>query len=152
MGPPALNVCQNNGNIGTFGKSIFVLHRRIWSQSKFLHKKLFLELTKPFWQTDGFNLSYNKSTLKTWNIKALSQLIKLLWMITWVAFFFVTLYCFDRCSSELAELVPLLYSWGRSTCYRDWLHDRLSPVLDVTRMSMWTVSFFAELEWNSLPV
>ena len=27
------------------------------------------------------------------------------------------------CSSELAELVPLPYSWGQSTCYCDGLHD-----------------------------
>ena len=32
-------------------------------------------------------------------------------------------YCFGRCSSELAELVPLLYSRGRSTCYSDKLYD-----------------------------
>ena len=68
--------CQDNGNIGTFSKSVFVLHRRIWSQNKFLHRKFFLELTKPFWQTDDFNLSWNKSLLKTWNMKAISQLVK----------------------------------------------------------------------------
>ena len=28
-------------------------------------------------------------------------------------------YYFGRCSSELAELVPLPYSQGRSTCYSD---------------------------------
>ena len=32
-------------------------------------------------------------------------------------------YYFGRCSSELAELVPLPYSQGRSTCYSDRLHD-----------------------------
>ena len=30
---------------------------------------------------------------------------------------------FGRCSSELAELVSLPESWGRSTCYSDRLHD-----------------------------
>ena len=30
---------------------------------------------------------------------------------------------FGRCSSELAQLVPLPYSWGRSTRYSDRLHD-----------------------------
>ena len=32
-------------------------------------------------------------------------------------------YYFGRCSSELVELVPLSYSWGRSTRYFDRLHD-----------------------------
>ena len=32
-------------------------------------------------------------------------------------------YYFGRCSSELAELIPLPYSRGRSTHYSDRLHD-----------------------------
>ena len=32
-------------------------------------------------------------------------------------------YYFDRCSSELAQLVPLPYSRGRSTPYSYRLHD-----------------------------
>ena len=32
-------------------------------------------------------------------------------------------YCFGRCSSELAQLVPLPFSRGRSTRYSDRLHD-----------------------------
>ena len=32
-------------------------------------------------------------------------------------------YYFVRCSSEMAQLVPLPYSRGRSTCYSDRLHD-----------------------------
>ena len=32
-------------------------------------------------------------------------------------------YYFGICSSELAELVPLSYSQGKSTCYSDRLHD-----------------------------
>ena len=33
------------------------------------------------------------------------------------------MYYYGRCSSELAELVPLPYSRGRSTRYSDRLHD-----------------------------
>ena len=56
-------------------------------------------------------------------------------------------YYFGRCSSELAELVPLPYSQGRSTSYSDRLHDlSLSPFLDVTRISVLTVSFLAQLD------
>ena len=53
-------------------------------------------------------------------------------------------YYFGRCSSELAQLVPLPYSQGRSTRYTDRLHDFLSPFLDVTRMSMSTVPFLQQ--------
>ena len=48
-------------------------------------------------------------------------------------------YYFGRCLSELAHLVPLPYSRGRSTRYSDRLHD-------VKRMSMSTVSFLAQLD------
>ena len=53
-------------------------------------------------------------------------------------------YYFGRCSSELAQLVPLPFSRGRSTRYSDCMIF-LSPFLDVTRMSMSTVSFLAQL-------
>ena len=55
-------------------------------------------------------------------------------------------YYFGQCFSELAQLVPLPFSQGRSTCYFDRLHDFLSPFLDVTRMSMSTVSFLTQLD------
>ena len=32
-------------------------------------------------------------------------------------------YDFGRCSSKLAQLVPLPFSRGRSTCYSERLHD-----------------------------
>ena len=54
-------------------------------------------------------------------------------------------YYFGRRSSELAQLVPLPYSRGRSTRYSDRLHD-FSVFLDVTRMFMSTVSFLAQLD------
>ena len=45
-------------------------------------------------------------------------------------------YYFGRCSSKLAQPVPLPFSRGRSTRYSD-----LSSFLDVTRTSITTVSF-----------
>ena len=54
-------------------------------------------------------------------------------------------YYFGRCSSELAQLVPLPYSEGRSNCC-SFLIDCmsfLSLFLDVIRISMSTVSSFA---------
>ena len=55
-------------------------------------------------------------------------------------------YCFGRCSSELAQLVPLRFSRERSTRYSDRLHDFSFTILDVTRMSMSTVYF---LTWQN---
>ena len=46
-------------------------------------------------------------------------------------------YYFGRCSSELAQLVPLPFSQGRSTRYSNRLHDFLSH----SWMSISTVSF-----------
>ena len=53
-------------------------------------------------------------------------------------------YYFSRCSSELAQLVPLPFSRGESTRYSDRLLF-LSPFLDVIRMSMSALSFLAQL-------
>ena len=40
-------------------------------------------------------------------------------------------YYFGRCSSELAQLVPLPYSRGRSTRYSDRLHDFSVTILPI---------------------
>ena len=65
-------------------------------------------------------------------------------------------YYFGRCSSELAELVPLPY-WGRSTCYSDRLHGFSVTIprcyKSTAKMTM-SNSFFpctARLR-NSLPI
>ena len=52
---------------------------------------------------------------------------------------------FDRCSSVLAQLVPLPFSCGSCACYSDRLHYFSVIILDVSRMSMSTVSFLAQL-------
>ena len=54
-------------------------------------------------------------------------------------------YYFGRCSSELAQLVPLPFFRGRSTRYSDRLHDFSVTIPRFTRMSMLTVSFLAHL-------
>ena len=54
-------------------------------------------------------------------------------------------YYFGRCFSELAQLVPLPSFQGRSTHYSDDCMIFCSPFLDVARMPMSTVSFFAQL-------
>ena len=60
---------------------------------------------------------------------------------------------FDRCSSELAQLVPLPYSRERSTCYSDRLHD-FSVTIPRYYKDVYVNSFFpgAARLWNSLPI
>lgn len=51
-----------------------------------------------------------------------------------------------RCSTELAQLFPLSYSRGSSTCYFDRLLD-FSVIIPTCSITMATVSFFAMLEY-----
>ena len=62
-------------------------------------------------------------------------------------------YYFGRCSSELAQLVPLPFSRGRSTCYSERLHD-LSVTIPRCYKDVYVNSFCpgrARLQ-NSLPL
>ena len=62
-------------------------------------------------------------------------------------------YYFGRCSSELAQLVPLPYSRGRSTRYSDRLHN-FCVTIPRCYKDVYVNSFFpctARL-WNSLPI
>ena len=68
-------------------------------------------------------------------------------------------YYFGRCLSELAQLVPLPFSRGRSTCYSDRLHDFsviIPGCLDVSYKDVYDKIFFlAQLDsgifclWNA---
>ena len=62
-------------------------------------------------------------------------------------------YYFGRCSSELAELVPLPFSRGRSTRYSDRLHD-FSVTIPRCYKDVYVNSFFPRTArlWNSLPI
>ena len=65
---------------------------------------------------------------------------------------FIYRYYFDRCSSELAEMVPLSFSRGRSTRFSDRLHN-FSVTIPRCYKDVYVNSFFpctARL-WNSLP-
>ena len=62
-------------------------------------------------------------------------------------------YYFGRCFSELAQLVPLLFSQGRFTRYSDILHN-FSVTIPRCYKDVYVNSFFsctAKL-WNSLPI
>ena len=62
-------------------------------------------------------------------------------------------YYFGRCSSEMAQLVPLSFSRGRSTCYSDGFHHfsvtipRCSKDAYVNSFFLWTTRL-----WNCLSV
>ena len=62
-------------------------------------------------------------------------------------------YYFGRCSSELAELVPLPYSRGRSTRYFDRLHD-FCVTIPRCYKDVYVNCFFPRTArlWNSLPI
>ena len=62
-------------------------------------------------------------------------------------------YYFGRCSSELAQLVPLPFSRGRSTRYSDRLHD-ISVTIPRCYKDAYVNSFFPRTAklWNSLPI
>ena len=62
-------------------------------------------------------------------------------------------YYFDRCSSELAQLVPLPFSQGRSTFCSDRLHD-FSATIPRCYKNVYVNSFFLRTArlWNSLPI
>ena len=62
-------------------------------------------------------------------------------------------YFFGRCSSELAQLVPLPFSRGRSTCYSDRWHD-FSVTIYRCYKDVYLNIFFpctAKL-WNFVPI
>ena len=62
-------------------------------------------------------------------------------------------YYFGKCSSELAQLVPLPYSRGRSTRYSDRLHD-FSVTIPRCYKNVYVNSLFPRIArlWNSLPI
>ena len=62
-------------------------------------------------------------------------------------------YYFARCSSELAQLVPLPFSRGRSTRYSDRLHY-FSVTIPRCYKDVYVNSFFPRTGkfWNSLPI
>ena len=71
--------------------------------------------------------------------------------VTSLSFFYR--YYFGRCSSQLAQLVPLPFSWGRYTHYSDRLHD-FSVVIPKCYKDVYVNSFFPRTArlWNSLPI
>ena len=55
-------------------------------------------------------------------------------------------YYFGRCSSELAQLVPLLFYRERSTCYSDRLHDFSVTIPRCYKDLYFTASLLAQVD------
>ena len=60
-------------------------------------------------------------------------------------------YYFGRCSSELAQLVQIPFSCGRSTRYSDRLHD-FSVTISRCNKDVYVNSFFPRTSRNSLSI
>ena len=71
--------------------------------------------------------------------------------VTSLSFFYS--YYFVRCSSELAQLVPLLFPIGRSSRYSHRLHD-FSVTIPRYYKDVYVKSFFPRMAklWNFLPL
>ena len=81
----------------------------VWAAAPSCYLELLDKLQKQIYRTVGPSLAASLEHLPHhWNVASLSLFYR---------------YYFDRCSSELAQLVPLPYSRGRSTRYCDSLHD-----------------------------
>ena len=83
-------------------------------------------------------ISYRNKYAHCWNVASLSLFYR---------------YYFGRCSSELAQLVPLPFSRGRSTRYSDRLHD-FSVTIPRCYKDAYVNSFFPHTArlWNSLSI
>ena len=117
----------------------------VWAGAPSCYLKLLHTLQKQICRIVGPSLDASLEPLAhRWNVATLSLFYRCF---------------FGRCSSELTQLVPLLFSPGRSTHYSDRLHDFSVTIprcyLDVTRLSMSTVSFLTWLDsgilclWNA---
>ena len=105
-----------------------LIYRTQWTRAE---KDLLISIVKTDLRTVGTSLAVSLEPLAhCQNVASLSLFYR---------------FYFRRCSSELAQLVPLSYSWGVSTRYYYRLHYFVSPFLDVTRVSISTASFLTQL-------
>ena len=111
----------------------------VWAGAPSCYLELLDKLQKRICRTVGPSLAASIEPLAhCWNVAS------------WSLFYG---YYFGRCSSELAQLVLLPFSWGRSTCYFDRMHD-FSVTITRCYKDVYVNSFFpctARL-WNSLSI
>ena len=101
--------------------------------------ELIEKLQKRICRTFGPSLAASLEPLAHgWNVASLSLFCR---------------YYFGRCSSEMTQLVALLFSQGRSIRYSDSLHD-FAVTISRCYKDMYFNSFFPRTArlWNSLPI
>ena len=111
----------------------------VWAGTPSCYLELLDKLQKRICRTIGSSLTASLEPLTyRWNVASLSLFYR---------------YYFGRCSSELAQLVPLPFSPGRSACYSDRLHD-FSVTSPKCYKFLYVNSFFIHTArlWNSLPI
>ena len=111
----------------------------VWAGAPGCYLELLDKLQKWIWRTVGPSLAASLEPLAhRQNIAILSLFYG---------------YYFGRCSSELAQMVPLSFSRGRSTLYYDRLHD-FSVTIPRCYKDVYVNSFFPRTArlWNSLPI
>ena len=111
----------------------------VWAGAPSCYLELLEKLQKRNYRTDGPSLAASlEPSAHHWNVASLSLCYR---------------YYFGRSSSEPTQLVPLLFSQGRSTRCSDRLHD-FSVTIPRCYKDVHVNSFFpgtARL-WNSLPI
>ena len=111
----------------------------VWTGAPSCHLELLDKLQKQICRTVGPSLAASLEPLAHHrNVASLSLFCR---------------YYFDRCSSELAQLVSLLYSSGWSTRYSDRLHY-FSVTISRCDKNVYVNGFFPcrAKPWNSLPI
>ena len=111
----------------------------VWASAPICYLELLDKLQKRIYRTVGPSLPASLEPLAhRRNVASLSLFYR---------------YYFGRCSSELAQLVPLPYSRGRSTRYSDRFHD-FSVTIPRCYKDVHVNSFFPHTHrlWNSLPI
>ena len=104
----------------------------VWAGDPSCYLELLDELQKRICRTSGPSLAASLEFLAhRRNVASLSLFYR---------------YYFSRCSSELAQLVPLSFSRGRSTRYFDRLHGFSVIISRCYKMSMSTASFLALID------
>ena len=115
----------------------YCLH--VWAGAPNCYLELLDKLQKRICKNVGPSLAACLETLAhRWNVASSSLFCR---------------YCFGVCSSELAQLVPLPFSRGRSTCYSDRLHY-FSVTIPRCFKDVYANSLFPRTArlWNSLPI
>ena len=102
----------------------------VWAGAPSFYLELIDKLQERICRTTGPSLATLLEPLAyRWNVANLSLFYR---------------YHFGRCSSELAQLVPLPYSQGRSTRYSDRLHD-FSVTIPRCYKNVYANSFFPRI-------